>query len=84
MPESVKGLPDDLQQRIAYVGSPITTQYIGWASPSALTSQAVWKIQRITFDSSGRTTQVEWAGLAATFSTAWDNRALATTIYTPT
>ena len=79
MPESVKQVPDDYQQRMDYASA--TIQYVGTASPSAKTSDSVWKIMRLTLDSSGRTTQIEWAGLAATYTQIWDQRA--DLVYTP-
>jgi hypothetical protein len=36
-------------------------EYVGFAAPGALTSQAKWLVKKITYDSSGRTTLVQVA-----------------------
>ena len=64
---------DHLQQIIDYASS--TVNYVGLASPSASVASAVWQIKRLTLDSSGRTTNVEFAGLSANFDQIWNSRA---------
>lgn len=80
MPEPVGQIPDHYQTRIDYADT--TTQYIGRAAPTALITQAAWQVQRLTFDSSGRVTHIEWAGLAANFDQKFSNRTSLT--YRPT
>lgn len=48
-----------------------TVMYVGEASPAAQTSNAVWRIKRIT-STSGLV--IEWADGNAHFDNVWDNR----------
>ena len=64
---------DDLIDRWDYASA--TIWYHGHASPGSLTSQAVWRIKRVTLDSSGRPTVSAMADSNANFDNSWDNRA---------
>ncbi len=64
---------DDSRTEIDYVST--TLRYVGRASPGALTSQAVWRIIRQTFDSSQRLIRTEFANGNGNYSGIWDNRA---------
>ena len=67
---------DDMAVRWDYASS--TTRYQGHASPGSLTSQAVWRIKRMTFDSSSRHTITEFADSDGNYNNVWDNRATLT------
>ena len=63
---------DDLSVRWDYASA--TIRYQGHASPGASEGSAVWRIKRLTFDSSGRHIKTELAGGAANFNQIWSNR----------
>lgn len=67
------GVPDHLAQRVDYASA--TVEYHGWASPGIATSVARWAIYRVTLDSQGRPTAVEWADGDAEDDNSWDDRA---------
>ncbi len=46
--------------------------YLGYAVPGSLSSDAVWKIQRISV--SGVVTTLEWADGNTSFDNVWDDR----------
>lgn len=50
-------------------------EYIGFAAPGSITSQARWLVKKLTYDSSGRTTLVQIAvsGGEAGFNNVFDN-----------
>ena len=48
-------------------------EYIGIASPGALTSEAKWQIYNLSYDSSGRMTKRRYANNAL-FTAIWDSR----------
>lgn len=50
-------------------------RYVGYAAPGSLTSAAVWRIVRITYDANDNPTVVEWADGNNGFDNIWDNRA---------
>ena len=50
-----------------------TTSYRGEAHPGSATSDAAWRIQRITI--SGDDLATEWADGSSAFSQVWDDRA---------
>ena len=56
-----------------YVGgdNPI---YIGWAQPGSSKSDAVWRIQKLTY-SGNNVTDIQWANGVINFNSIWDNRA---------
>lgn len=64
---------DDLIDRWDYAST--TTWYHGHASPGSLSSAAVWRIKRITLDSSLRPTVTAMADSNANFDNVFDNRA---------
>lgn len=49
-----------------------TVQYLGEAAPNSLTSDPVWRVQRVT--TSGANTTIEFAS-GGQFNQVWDNRA---------
>jgi hypothetical protein len=64
------------RKEIDFVGD--TVIYKGWAVPGALTSQAVWKIQRIEFVGADKDVVYTWAGVTsneANYDQIWDDRA---------
>ncbi len=63
---------DHLAQQIDY--NSATIQYIGFASPGALTNEARWAIRRVTLDSSSRPIKVEWASGNSNYEQIWDSR----------
>lgn len=55
--------------------------YVGFAEAESATSEAVWKIMRMTYDGSDRLTLREWAvdeHHKVTFSQVWNDRATLT------
>lgn len=46
--------------------------YVGQAAPGTSTSQALWRIKRIT--ESGSSTSIDWAGGTSDFVHIWTNR----------
>lgn len=50
--------------------------YIGEASPGTVTSVALWRIQKRTYDASGKLTKIEWADGNGQFDNEWDERAI--------
>jgi YD repeat-containing protein len=68
------------KERIAYNASnqPI---YQGWASPGAATSDAVWRICKMTWDASGNMTSIDWCDSNKNFDNIWDDRASVTYTY---
>lgn len=63
------------QQILEYTGDASSPTYIGWATPGVATSDAKWKIRKFTYDSSGRTTNIQYASGDVGFTQVWDNRA---------
>lgn len=49
-----------------------TVFYVGEADPGSLTSEAVWRIKKVTSVSGD--ISVEWADGSSTFSQVWDDR----------
>ena len=68
---------DDLIDSWDYT-TTANTWYHGHASPGSLASAAVWRIKRITLDTSLRPTVTAMAGGNANFGNVWDNRATLT------
>lgn len=73
-------LEKGLQVQIDYNGGTNAT-YVGYSSPSALTSAATWRIMKLTYDVNNNVTQVQFADQVNTFIKIWDNRV--TYDYTP-
>ncbi len=48
-------------------------EYVCTAYPSALTSEAKWQIQKLSYDSSHRVTNVQWAGGTDAYTNICDN-----------
>ena len=70
----VKMLEDDpYTQRLAYNAMGMV-EYIGLASPGALTSAAVWKIKKLVYVGTG-VTEILWADGSNAFNQIWDNYA---------
>ena len=53
-------------------------EYQGWAAAGTATTTARWRIRKFTYDSSNRTTDIQWAAGTDEFTTAWDSRTSAT------
>lgn len=53
-------------------GQPV---YIGWADAKASTASPVWRIYKITYDSSGNATDIDFARGSVNFDQIWDDRA---------
>lgn len=61
--------------RIDYDGGT-NAIYIGEATPGALTSQALWRIKKITYDGNNNVTSILWANKeSVNFTQIYDNRA---------
>lgn len=86
-PVSVKELPygngaivtETPQMKTKIDAASSSTTYVGHAGNGSLSSDAVWRIQRITVI--GTVTTIEWAGVTksdgvyyGTFENVWDNR----------
>jgi len=70
-----QGLSEDnmaFAKRTDFVGADLL--YKGEAYPGTLTSQAGWRIRRITFDEQGNLVE-EWANGNSKFDQVWDDRA---------
>jgi hypothetical protein len=52
-------------------GNPI---YIGDAEPGTLITDFNWRIKKITYDTDGNPTAIQWAGGSRAFKFRWDNR----------
>lgn len=67
------GLPYQQQMDIAgrADGQPV---YIGWADPGKATSDAVWRIYKITYDASGNATAITFASNSTNFDKVFDDR----------
>jgi len=63
----------DFTTQLDYDGSG-NLIYLGRAQPATSTAAAAWQIKRFTY-TSGNLVAVEFAGGAATFASAWTNRA---------
>lgn len=63
---------DDLSVRWDYASA--TIRYQGHASPGISETTTLWRIKRLTFDSSGRHIKTEFAGGAANFTHKWSER----------
>ena len=48
--------------------------YIGEAVPGSATSDAVWRIKKLSADASNNITSILWADGTAKFIKIWDNR----------
>ncbi len=65
------------KQRLSYVASGNgagQVEYVGYAHPGALTSEAKWQIRKFTYDSSNRVISVDFADGDDDFDNIWDNR----------
>jgi len=72
--------PADLlfTKKIAYVASGDGAgqiEYIGYSLPGTTESQPRWLIKKLTYDSSHRQTDEQFAGGASNFDQIWSNRA---------
>lgn len=52
-------------------GIPI---YIGWATPGVATTDAKWKIRKLTYDGNGQVTAIQHAGSDIGFKFQWSQR----------
>jgi len=50
-------------------------EYVGEANPNRDTNTTGWRIKKITYDSDGNPTEVNWADGNSNFDNIWDNRA---------
>ena len=53
-------------------GRPI---YLGYAEPGTATTAAKWQIRKLTYDSAGAVTDIQFASGTNDFIHVWDNRA---------
>ena len=74
MSERVYQEIDDMAVRWDYAST--TVRYQGHASPGAAESDPVWRIKRLTFDSSQRHTTTEFADSNGNYDNRWSNRAI--------
>lgn len=65
-------------ERTDFVGENII--YKGWAVPGSLTTQPVWRVQRIVIDDVNDDVSKQWANGTALFDKVWDDRASLTYI----
>lgn len=72
MAGSISGI--EYTQLIDYAGGT-SAIYLGWALPGVATSAAMWKIQKITYDTNGLVTAIKWASGSDAFNKIWDSRA---------
>lgn len=70
----VSKLSDSLSKLIEYDAND-NPEYIGEASPGTLSSQALWKITKITYDANSNPTEIFFADGDASHSKVWDDRA---------
>ena len=63
-------------QAFAYTAAGLT-EFIGYGAPGASKGATVWAIKKLTYDSSSRVTDIQWAGGVFGFGTEWDERAAA-------
>lgn len=56
-------------------GQPV---FVGYAPPGKLTSDAVWKIMKLTYDGNSQLTSRLWADGDTKFDNVWDNRLVLT------
>jgi len=49
--------------------------YLGEAGIGVASSEAKWRIRRLTYDGSNNVTAIKWAGGTTRFDKVWDNRA---------
>lgn len=64
----------EIEYAVGAGGSQVA-KYIGYGPPGSLTSQAVWRILRMTYDVNDNPTVVEWANGNINFVNIWDDRA---------
>ena len=50
--------------------------YIGYAMPGSAKSSARWQIRKITYDSNGFITDIQFASGELEFNKIWENRAI--------
>ena len=58
--------------QVDFVGD--THIYKGWANPGTATSDATWRIQKITFVGTEEDVVITWAEGNGNFDNIWDNR----------
>jgi hypothetical protein len=63
-----------LTQRFDNSGPSNQPVYIGLAMPGSLTSDAVWQIQKLSYDSNNMVNLIQWGGGVADYINIWDNR----------
>lgn len=66
-----------LTQVLSYVASGDgagQAEYIGHAQPGSSKASPVWLIRKLSYDSSNRVTDIQFAGGAATFVNIWNSR----------
>ena len=50
--------------------------YVGEAQPGSSQSAAVWRLKKITYDSDGNPTDIQWASGTNNFDKVWSDRAI--------
>jgi len=67
-----------LSQRVSYVASGNgqgQPEYVGYAMPGTVNSDAFWSIKRLTYDANHQVTTIEWANGTNDFGSVWNDRA---------
>jgi len=69
------------QQKLDYAGrtdgQPV---YIGWATPGVQDTDAKWKIRKLTYNTDGSLSQIQFANGDVGFQQIWANRSDSTLI----
>lgn len=65
---------ENLQQIFEYDGSN-NLIYQAWASPGSVTSAAVWRIRKLTYNGVPLVTNIQFPAGSPAFAFAWDSRA---------
>ena len=68
-----------IRRKVLWDGSSTTVNYLGESSFGAVTSEACWRITRLTFSGTNNADiAVEYADANDNFDNVWDNRAILT------
>mgnify|MGYP001575286660 FL=1 len=73
MSQNIIILGDERRQIFDYSGGT-NIIYIGKAHPAALTSEAKWQIQKLTYDADSKVINIDFADGTPAYTKIWDNR----------
>lgn len=59
---------------IEYYAGTNNPKFVGWANPSALTTDPVWRIAMITYDASNNPLEIVWSGNTNQYLFKWSDR----------